>query len=680
MSHWTKNLNPEQAAAVLHVNGPLLILAGAGSGKTTVLVSRTGHILESQRIEPREICVLTFTTKAAKELKHRVAAKVGPSGQELWTGTFHSFGLKLLRKYHKLAGLPSGFGVIDQGDSQEILKEIAANIKNSGKEGFKTDRLFSIINDWRATGRRSPQNEADEYEVMAQVLLPKYLKRLETLGVVDFEGLLLKPLELFQKEPKVLEEMQNTFKHVMVDEFQDTNVTQFNLVRGLVASHQNVAVVGDDDQSIYGWRGACVSNILDFPKHFDNCRVIRLERNYRSTPAILGIANEVIAKNTARHGKVLRPDPNAEPGDKPELFVYENDDIEAEEVASQVRFFESRGYKYNDIAVLYRSNGQGGMVEAQLRKAQIPYAITGGTGFFDRKEVKDVLAYLRCSLSPNEIAFRRILNTPSRGIGETTFERIETHGNVIGFKFHVAARKWRQAGVPEKIGEQIDAFFQLLDNLPNQILHGDQTKSVGDLLLAKLREIGYRDALAVTAKDGAVVDKKWAILEIFCRVLDSFVTRGGRTEKTLHEFIDAMELRDAGEATEEEDNTPKVQLLTLHACKGLEFPVVIFVGCEEDLIPHRTLGQDVSEERRLFYVGVTRAKEKLVMTRTKTRKRFGRFQPVAPSRFLLEIPPNMITTFETGFRPVGESERKNMLADLFAKLEVTAATQKIKLN
>jgi superfamily I DNA/RNA helicase len=678
MFDWTQGLNPEQREAVLHIEGPLLILAGAGSGKTTVLVSRTGQILQSRGVKPSEICVLTFTTKAARELKHRVSAKIGPHAKDLWTGTFHSFGLKILRKYHQLAGLPSGFGVIDQGDSSEILKELMSNMKNSAKDSFKTDKILSILNTWRESGRRSPQNPSDEYEVMVQALLPKYTRKLELLGVVDFEGLLLKPLELFKAHPKVLAEVRAQFKHVMVDEFQDTNVTQFNIVRALVDGHRNIAVVGDDDQSIYGWRGACVSNILDFPKQFDGCRVIRLERNYRSTPAIISIANEVIAKNTARHGKVLRSDPDAQYGEKPEVFVYENDDIESEEVVNHVRYFLERGYQPADIAVLYRSNGQGGMVEAQLRRNQIPYAITGGTGFFDRKETKDILAYLRSSIHPNEIAFRRIVNAPPRGIGEATIERLEHHAAAVGFKFHVAARKWREAGVQEKIGENIEALFRLLDTLPDMILRGDPSRSVGENLLTKLREIGYRDYLGQTCKDEMTLAKKWAVVEIFTRVLDSFIQRGGRDEKSLLEFCDSMELRDTGEDEDEKEARGKVQLLTLHACKGLEFPVVIFIGCEEDLIPHRTLGSDVAEERRLFYVGVTRAKERLILTRAKTRKRFGKFNPVAPSRFLLEIPSQMVTSFETGFRPVGENERKNMMAELFKKIEVNAARQKVE--
>lgn len=668
MTDWTRGLNPEQQDAVLHTQGPLLILAGAGSGKTTVLVSRTGYILQTENVKPSEICVLTFTNKAARELKHRVTLKVGSHAKDLWTGTFHSFGLKLLRKYHRKARLPSGFGVIDQGDSHEILKELASHIKNSGKESFKYDRVLSTINEWRESGRKEPRNASDEYEVMAQVLLPKYLKRLEILGVVDFEGLLLKPLELFEEEPQILEEMQSTFQHLMVDEFQDTNATQFRLVQALSDKHRNIAVVGDDDQSIYGWRGACVSNILDFPKNYDNCKVIRLERNYRSTPAIIHIANEVISKNTARHGKSLKPDPHAPMGMLPEVFIYENDDLEAEEVATHIRYFVDQGYKHNDIAVLYRSNGQGGLIEGHLRRHQIPYVMTGGTGIFDRKETKDVLAYLRSGLNPNEIAFRRIVNAPPRGIGDATINRIEQFADTVGLKFHVATRKWKEAGISENTGASIEELFYILDGLAEHILRSDLKRSPGELLLEKLKEIGYKTYLGTTCKDAVTLEKKWMILEIFCRVLDSFIQKGGREEKALQEFIDAMELRDTGDDPEKEDQNPKVQLLTLHACKGLEFPVVIFIGCEEDLIPHRTLGSDVSEERRLFYVGVTRAKERLLMSRASARKRFGKFAPSAPSRFLLEISPDKLITIDSGFRAVNEDQRKELLANFFKKM------------
>lgn len=671
-NNWTQGLNAEQSEAVLHTQGPLLILAGAGSGKTTVLVSRTGNLVQYEKIPSAEICVLTFTTKAARELKERVSHRVGARARELWTGTFHSFGLNILRQYPELAGLPPGFGVIDQSDSHSILKDLLANLKNVGKDAFKVEKLASIINDIRQRGRAAAQNDEDEYHVMAHALLPKYLKRLEMLGVTDFEGLLIKPLQLFAEHPKTLEDMRSRFQHVMVDEFQDTNAVQFQLVQSLVSEHQNIAVVGDDDQSIYGWRGAMISNILDFPQHYKKCRVIRLERNYRSTPAILNVANQVIAKNETRYGKILKADPKAAPGDPPELFVYETDDIESEEVAAQIRHFVDEGYQHRDIAVLYRSNGQGGLIEAQLRKAQIPYAITGGTGLFDRKESKDVLAYLRCALNPNEIAFRRILNVPARGIGDTTIERIEQHARAKKIKFHLAAAQWKQTDIQEKSGQHVDQFLELIGQFGDTILSMKEGRTVGEQLVAHMRQLGYRDYIAQTCKQPGALESRWAIVEIVGRILDTFVDRGMRDKKTLVKFLDAMELRDVVDDSEAEKRESKVQLLTLHACKGLEFPVVIFVGCEEELIPHRTLGTDVAEERRLFYVGLTRAKQKLVLTRAQTRKRFGKWQPSAPSRFLLEIPTEMVTVFNSGIRPLPENKRKDMLASLFAKLDKKA--------
>ena len=676
---WTQGLNPEQSEAVLHEAGPLLILAGAGSGKTTVLVSRTGHLLQAGRangLKASEICVLTFTTKAAKELKHRVGARVGPAARDLWSGTFHSFGLKLLRRHARAAGLPTSFGVIDQSDSEGLVKELLVNVKNGAKDGFKVERLLGMINAWRETGRKKAQTD-DEYESMAEVLLPKYLRRLELMGVVDFEGLLLKPLELFQTRPDVLEEMQNAFRFVMVDEFQDTNRTQFRLIQALSQKHQNLAVVGDDDQSIYGWRGACVSNILDFPKNFENCRVVRLERNYRSTPAILDVANRVIAINADRHGKTLRSDPAAVRGEKPELFVFENDDVESEEAVRQIGYFEGLGYRRDEIAILYRSNGLGGLLEGHLRQAQIPYSITGGAGFFDRKEVRDAMAYLRCALMPNEIAFRRILNAPSRGIGDVSVDKIHHYALDKQMKFHLATRAWREAGVQQKIGENLEDLLALLDALPADLLDNDQSKTPGAIFLKKLIEIGYRDYLRTVTKDEMGVGKRWVILEILSRVLDGFIERGGRNRESLEDFVDRMELRDSSAAQEEKNLEPRVQLLTLHACKGLEFPCVIMIGLEEDILPHKTLGSDVSEERRLFYVGVTRARERLVMTRARSRKRYGQFRPVAASRFLAEVPPDLIVPYECGFRPVAEEKRKDLMANLFAKLETSAASRRL---
>jgi len=685
---WTKGLNPQQAEAVLHTQGPLLILAGAGSGKTTVLVSRTGHLISNVKIDPNHICVLTFTNKAARELKHRVSHRLGSGAQGIWSGTFHSFGLQILRRYHRQADLPSHFGVIDQGDAEGILKELAGTIKNSAKESFRIDRLLEMINAWRSVGRKKAQNPADEYEIMAEVLLPKYLRRLETLGVVDFEALLLRPLQLFQTRPEILSEMQDRYRHVMVDEFQDTNSTQFRLVQAISLTHQNLAVVGDDDQSIYGWRGACIENILDFPKHFSGCRVIRLESNYRSTPAILSLANNIIEKNAKRHGKVLRPNPNSGPGSKPELFVYDNDDVEIEEVVKHIISFRDQGIPLNDVAVLYRSNSQGALLEAALRRENLKYSITGGVGFFDRKETKDVLAYLRSALKPNEISLRRILNTPHRGIGETTVDRISGFARDKQVSFLSALRKAADVNhsgpagldVGERAARSIQAFLDLLDGLvPRLLAQTREPDAVGRELMAFLNQIGYRDHIRGVHKSDEVVSSRWQVLEILAQVLNRFVEQGGASIKTLHEFIDSMDLRDQPDEQSDgpNDSSQKVQLLTLHACKGLEFRAVVLMGLEEDLLPHRVLGGDVSEERRLFYVGVTRAKEHLVLTRARTRKKYGKVAPVTPSRFLEEIQPDLIVKYESGYRPLGATQRQSMLDDLRKRLDQSIASQKI---
>ncbi|MGE3757918.1 MAG: ATP-dependent helicase, partial [Pseudobdellovibrionaceae bacterium] len=600
MSVWLDGLNPEQKEAVLHNTGPLLILAGAGSGKTTVLVSRTGRLIAEQIAKSKEICVLTFTNKAAKELKSRVAKKVGPMGNGLWAGTFHSFGLGILREHGTHLGLPKQFGIIDQGDSQAILRDLLKDIKVDGKYNFDLETLLSTINNFRASGRKEIRNESDEYEVLAHTLVPKYEKKLQHLGVVDFEDLLLKPLKLLQKNSEVLQKVQNQFTQVMVDEFQDTNEQQMKLIELLVKPHKNLSVVGDDDQSIYGWRGACVSNILDFPSNFSGCKVIRLERNYRSTPAILALANEIISKNKKRHGKVLRPGASedvANRGSLPEAFVFESEDDEVENTISQIRHFVGRGFEYKDIAILYRSNQQGGVIEASLRRAQIPYSITGGTAFFDRREVKDVLAYLRSAVSPNEVSFRRIINIPPRGIGGKTIETIESVGVKSHRSFFESARALSDPASPfvneihGEARESLAELFTFFKNLPENILKPSATQSAGDKMVNIFAEMGYRNFVYSSHANSAAAEKRWMCIEILGRVLDSFVARGGATTQTMREFLDSMELRDTVDESDNKDPN-KVQLLTLHACKGLEFPVVILLGVEVVLIPHRTLGSD----------------------------------------------------------------------------------------
>ncbi|MGZ3772678.1 MAG: ATP-dependent helicase [Pseudobdellovibrionaceae bacterium] len=663
---WLRGLNPEQQKAVTHNYGPLLILAGAGSGKTTVLVSRTGRMISERVAQAQEICVLTFTNKAARELKHRVGLKLGNSGKGLWAGTFHSFGLQILRRFHKHAGLSPYFGIVDQSDCNAILKDLIKDIKNSGKDKFDLDKILNMIND-RRTGL-AVQNEAfDEYHEMVEVLAPKFAKRLEHLGVVDFEGLLIKPLLLFKEHPDILEKVQSSFSQVMVDEFQDTNRMQMDLIQQIVKSHNNITVVGDDDQSIYGWRGAEVKNILNFPKEFHGCEVIKLERNYRSSAEILAVANAAISKNKNRHGKVLRAEIAQSTGELPEVFILEREEDECEFVVSEIQHFQRQGHGFKDFAILYRSNTQGGLIESSLRRANIPYNISGGTSIFDRREIKDMMAYLKQALAPNEVSLRRIINVPSRGIGDTTIEKLGEFALKKKINFVEACRFWKEAEVQEKAGESIDNLMKFIEELPKKILDFRVGSSPGAKMVELFQEIGYREYVYGTAADPTSAEKKWMVVEILGRILDSYLGRRSYDIECLKSFVDAMLLRD--DMSGEEDEPNKVQLMTLHASKGLEFPVVILAGLEEDLLPHKNLGSDIDEERRLFYVGVTRAKKKLVMSRCQQRKKNGVVRPVTPSRFMMEIPKELYKEYPLGARPVSGQEREDLVSSFLSKLE-----------
>ncbi len=673
--NWLEGLNPEQQQAVLHNYGPLLILAGAGSGKTTVLVARTGRLIDEKIAESKKICVLTFTNKSARELKQRVQKKVGNQAQGLWAGTFHSFGLQLLRKNYKLIGLPAQFGILDQSDSQHVVKDLIKNIKNTTKEKFDIDKILNLINLNRC-GKKMAPDYLPEYHEMAEVLTPLYERELKKLGVTDFEGLLLEPLRLFRKHPEVLETVQNQYHQIMVDEFQDTNKEQLELVNSIAAKHLNLAVVGDDDQSIYGWRGAEIQNILNFPKAYAQCEVIKLERNYRSSSAILDLGNAVIQKNEKRHGKILKSEKMKKPEhEKPEVFVLENEDEEADFVCREIMNFKAKGISYKEIAILYRSNTQGAFIESSLRKNQIPYSITGGTSIFDRKEAKDWLAYLKQSMNDDEVSYRRIFNVPPRGLGDTTMDKLAGYAEANNLNFPQASKKWLQAGVPEKQGEIIEQFNNWLWTFPTRLLD-DTTigESVSKRFEFLVREIGYRDHLMKNTIDpvsgsGALFDKRWQVIEIVGRILESFLSRRDLTLESLKDFVDSMQLRE--DVGDDEEKQNKVQLMTFHASKGLEFPVVILVGLEEDLLPHKRLGGDIDEERRLLYVGITRAQERLILSYCRERKKQGLIRKVSPSRFLLETNAKLYTLFELGSRPVVGLERDDLVKNFLNKFNKT---------
>lgn len=495
----------------------------------------------------------------------------------------------------------------------------------------------------------------------AIVFAPRYQRRLRELGVVDFEELLLRPLKMMNDSPELKAKVQKRFDYIMVDEFQDTNSTQMKLVDLLSQTHGNLAVVGDDDQSIYGWRGAEIQNILQFPKRYKQCCVIRLERNYRSSETILKLANEVIANNKMRHGKVLKPGrPN--PGQLPELFVFENEENEVDETLRELQNFYKQGYTWRDMAILYRSNSQGGLMEGGLRRMQIPYKLSGGTALFDRKEAKDVLAYLRCMFYPSEVAFRRILNVPARGIGEKTLDEIEL---IEDGEFFKKTKQWAQKNLQEKAGQGIIELFEFLQNLKKALVYSSE--GAEEILDREMTKLGYRHLVNQSYKDLQAAEGRWLSVVILGRILEGMFKRHGRTEDTLEMFVDSMELRDVGD--DDGDNPPdEVQMMTLHACKGLEFPLVFLLGVEEDLLPHARLGQNTDEERRLFYVGITRAQKHLILSRVQQRKRYGKLQDVAPSRFLLEVDSKLYTEM-IGARPLAEGQKTQMLADLLKKLD-----------
>lgn len=660
MSYWLQNLNPEQQVAVSHSYGPLLILAGAGSGKTTVLVSRTGRLIAEKLTTPERVCVLTFTNKAATELKTRVARKLGDKAKKVWAGTFHGFGLQMLKEHWEAAELPKKFGVVDGSDALAILKDLIRDHHAYEKERFALEKVMEKIGIFRQTGKESSLDDTIE-SAMAIALAPKFVKKLRLLGVVDFEELLLRPLKLMQKNQIIRDKMQARFDFVMVDEFQDTNATQMLLIDQLTARNRNIAVVGDDDQSIYGWRGAEVQNILNFPHRYKNCEVVRLERNYRSSGKILDLANSIIANNKTRHSKVLKPGKES-PGEIPEMFVYDNENMEVDQVVSELSEFHKQGYKWRDMAILYRSNSQGGLMEGGLRRAQIPYKLTGGTALFDRKEAKDALAFIRSAIYPNEISFRRIINLPARGIGEKTLEAIEE----IPAKtdFFNKSKIWARENPTEHASRSVDELFAFLEELKTELVvskHDAET-----VLTHLLTKNGYRQYVDQCYRDAQAGEKRWLSVMIVGRILDGMFAKHGRSMGTLEKFIELMELRDTGE--EDDPNKDEVQMMTLHACKGLEFPLVFLLGLEEDLLPHAKLGQDTDEERRLFYVGVTRAQKHLVLTRVRQRKRYGRLQAVAPSRFLLEIAQGLYVEHDE-IRPLEDGQRESMLKDLMKRLD-----------
>ncbi|RVU48846.1 ATP-dependent DNA helicase Rep [Lujinxingia sediminis] len=643
-------LNPQQRQAVEHIGGPLLILAGAGSGKTRVIIHRIGYLLQ-QGIAPGHILAVSFTNKAAQEMQERVAHLVGPGAREIYLSTFHSLGADILRQDIDVIGYKKPFTILDQGDQLAVVKDAMAELQLDPKM-VDPRNVLALIS--RAKMAFSDPEEVEELRTnpllpFAQRIFHRYQSALRGLNAVDFDDLICLPVRVFQASEETRLKWSQRFHFVMVDEYQDTNHTQLLFLDELVRDHQNIVVVGDDDQSIYGFRGAVAENILEFEYQFNKCRVIKLEQNYRSTNTILKAANELIANNSVRKEKALW---SANGDGEPILYVEcAHEREEAEFVAAEIeRVKLNLGLEYDDFAILYRVNPQARLFEEALRGFRIPYTLVGGTEFFDRKEVKDFLGYLKAALNPNdEINVRRIVNVPPRGIGPTLLERISdlAHEREWGFARaleEVAGDPDLVHGIGPSSASHLSELVQMLKTYRARFREAEKEgTSLTEVGRAFLKRTKLIEHVRNIEKNPKIARRRVDNLE---DLLGSIATFEEREGGTLEGYLNRISL-DRTYDNGEEEKARGVKMMTLHSSKGLEFKVVFFVGLEEGYMPHersKTSEDGIAEERRLAYVGLTRAKEVLYLTSAYERTRFGQKEEREPSRFLDEIPLKLLKT------------------------------------
>ena len=633
------HMNPMQRQAVFATEGPLLILAGAGSGKTTVLVNRIAYILQSGLCRPWNILAITFTNKAAGELKERICSAVPEGGADIWAATFHSTCARILRRYGDRLGYSSHFTVYATDDQKRLMKEIVKQLNidekilpvksvlseiSKAKDKMQTpaEMLREADHDYRK------QSIAKAYEI--------YQKRLETADAMDFDDLLCKAVELFRQNPEILGYYQNQFKYIMVDEYQDTNRVQYEFVRMLAEKHGNICVVGDDDQSIYKFRGATIENILSFENTFKGAQIIRLEQNYRSTKTILSAANEVISNNTVRKGKTLWTE-NAE-GEKIELHTCEDERDEAAFIARTIMDGVADGRRYADYAILYRTNAQSNAIEQALSRSGVPHRIIGGHRFYDREEIRDMIAYLQVINNPHDdVRLRRIINVPKRGIGGRTLEIAAEIGTGLGESIYTIIKDAGSYPQLSRSAAKLKSFVALIDGLIEAEESGDY--SLAELYNLILEHTNY-EAYLRHEKENA--DVRIENIEELSSNIIKFEEDYGE-EADLSGFLEEISLMTDIDNYDAEADT--CVMMTLHSAKGLEFPVVFITGMEDGLFPSIASmmnPEEIGEERRLAYVGITRAKEKLYLTKTRTRMLFGSTTYNKESCFVSEIPDELM--------------------------------------
>ena len=631
---WIDILNPEQKLAVQTTEGPLLVLSGAGTGKTKVLTTRLAYILANHKANPWECLVVTFTNRAAKEMKERVEALIGEAANSVWLGTFHSICVKILRSYPELVGLSSNFTILGEDDQKRLLKQIMET------EGFDTQKyppqsVLDKIGRLKDKGISSDKISSEYKENITTTLYQKYQTRMLELNCVDFGDIILYALKILLEHKDILERYQSRFKYIMVDEYQDTNVSQYQLIRLLSQKYRNLCCVGDDDQSIYSWRGAEIENILRFSKDFSDAITIRLERNYRSTANILAAASNLISHNSGRLGKTLKVAENspAQKTDNHKIKVIStyNGEEEAATVAEEISSLYRQGYQYSQMAILVRTAAQTREFEEKFISEAIPYQVIGGLKFYERAEIRDALAYFRVILQPHDdLALERIINKPARGIGAKSIEKFQNEAKNRHCSLYMAIEQLlNESSISGKIKNSLNNLFSLFTQW-RQLLN---VLSPDDIAAQVIEDSGYLDMLK--ADQSAEAPGRIENLKELINVMSD-------TEKfpSLSEFMEHVSLvMDKDEI----NNDNKIKLITLHSAKGLEFEVVFLPGWEENLFPHQRCldegGQEaLEEERRLAYVAITRAKERLYISMAHNRRVYGQWQNNIPSRFINELP------------------------------------------
>ena len=621
-------LNPMQREAAEHVAGPLLVVAGAGSGKTRVLTHRIAHLISNHGVSPMNVLAITFTNKAAGEMKHRVESLIGPVAKSMWVSTFHSACVRILRVHAERIGYPKTFSIYDQADAQRLTGYVIRDMGLDAKR-FTPRAVHAVISNWKnelVSPTQAAERAAHIFDRKHSEIYREYQERLLKAGAMDFDDLLVNVVRLFRMHPDVLASYQDRFKYILVDEYQDTNIAQNEIVLSLAARHHNVCVVGDTDQSIYAFRGADFRNIGQFEDAFDEVSVVVLEQNYRSTQNILDAANAVIAQNFGRKPKELWTETG--PGDPIVRFHADDEGDEAAFVARTMQTLRTGGRKWGDMAVFYRTNPQSRVVEEIFMRFGVPYKVVGGTRFYDRREIKDAVAYLRVVTNPlDEVSVKRVLNMPKRGIGDTSISRLDLFAREENISFFEALRRAGEAGVSGAARRGIESFIAVIDEVA-----GQEEQTPGALFEAVLEKSGY---LAEFDNENSVEDA--GRLENLGELVSS-----AKEFAQVDEFLEQVSLvADADDLSDDD----KVIMMTMHAAKGLEYPVVFIVGVEEGLFPHsRALvdANELEEERRLAYVGITRAQERLFLTHAWSRQQFGTTQYNPPSRFLEEIPEALI--------------------------------------